>query len=129
MKRQAVVFAADVNSATFTTTHILATAALTGMLALVVAAWRLPAVMRLDQVAVGMLTFGATEVLRQAANMPALNDDGFKEFSANDCLAPAFTYVVLSVYADLRGPADARRYAQVRALATLIALAVNVITI
>jgi hypothetical protein len=116
------------NTSTFTTAHILATAALTGALALTVTAWLLPR-HPLDQLAVGLLSFGATALLRQAANMPALNDDGLKEFSANDCLAPAFTYVVLGVYADLRNPADPKRFALVRAAATLIALAVNVITI
>jgi hypothetical protein len=36
---------------------------------------------------------------------------------------------VLSLYADLRPPVDRRRFAQARALATIAAFAVNVITI
>ena len=39
------------------------------------------------------------------------------------------TFVMLGAYADLRVPADPRAYGQARALATLAALAVNVITI
>ena len=38
------------------------------------------------------------------------------------------TYIVLGGYADLRRPFDERRYRQVRALATVVSLAVNVIT-
>jgi hypothetical protein len=38
-------------------------------------------------------------------------------------------YLVLGGYADLRPPADPVRYKQLRALAGLICLAVNVITI
>lgn len=66
---------------------------------------------------------------RMSANMPQLNDDGLPGFSANDWAAPILTYVVLAGYADLRPPADPARYRQVRALATVIAVAVNVITI
>ncbi len=39
------------------------------------------------------------------------------------------TYLVLAGYGDLRAPKDPRRFAQVRALVGLVALAVNVITI
>ena len=60
---------------------------------------------------------------------PALNADYIKEFSANDWPAPMVTYVVLAGWADLRKPRDPARFGEVRALATLIALAVNVITI
>ncbi|MCW2940607.1 MAG: hypothetical protein JWN00_3592 [Actinomycetia bacterium] len=59
----------------------------------------------------------------------SLNDDGLHGFSANDWAAPLLTYLFLSLSADLRPPADLRRYAQTRALATLACLAVNVITI
>jgi len=47
----------------------------------------------------------------------------------HDWAAPVLVFVALSVYADLRAPADRRRYRQVRALCTLAALAVNVLTI
>jgi len=117
------------SSPIFTTAHITATAALCGLLALAAALAFLPRRDRVDQLAVGVLSFGATAVLRLAANMPQLNDDGIKEFSANDCLAPIATWVLLSVYADIRRPPDPAAFGRVRGIATLIALAVNVVTI
>lgn len=51
---------------------------------------------------VGVLSGLAVLVWRLSANMPALNDDGLPPFSANDWAAPVLTFVVLSVYADLR---------------------------
>ena len=61
--------------------------------------------------------------------MPQLNNDGIQGFSANDWLVPAIVFVVLSVYADLFPPADPRKFGHVRAAVTLVAFAVNVITI
>lgn len=114
---------------TFSATHIAATAGITGVLVLLAALWRLPRTEWLDIVAVGVLAAAAVFLWRLSANMPQLNDDGLPLFSANDWLAPVLTYVFLSAYADLRSPADTRRFRQVRALAFLIALVVNVVTI
>jgi hypothetical protein len=114
---------------TFGVGHIAVTAAITAALALAAAAWRLPRTMLVDQLAVAVLGFVAVLLWRWSANMPQLNDDGLPGFSANDWLAPVLTYVILSAYADLRAPADLRRFAQTCALATIAALAVNVITI
>jgi hypothetical protein len=61
--------------------------------------------------------------------MPPLNDDGLPGFSANDWAAPILTFAFLTIYTDLRTPPDPRRNHQARVLATLAALAVNVITI
>ena len=61
--------------------------------------------------------------------MPQLNRDGLSGYSANDWLAPVITFVVLSVYADLFPPSNERRFAQVRAAATITAFVVNVVTI
>jgi hypothetical protein len=114
---------------TFAVGHIAVTAAITAALALAAAVWRLPRTMLVDQLAVAVLSFAAVLLWRLSANMPQLNDDGLPGFSANDWLAPVLTYVALAVYADLRSPAEPRRFAQVRALATIAALAVNVLTI
>jgi hypothetical protein len=114
---------------TFGIAHILITAVITGGVALAVGLWRLPPARWLDILAVAVLSGAVVFLWRLSANMPQLNDDGLPGFSANDWAAPALTYVVLSGYADLRAPADPHRYCQVRALATLGALAVNVITI
>lgn len=113
----------------FSAGHILLTAAITAVLALAAGLWRLPRSAWLDALAVGVLAGAAVAVWRLAANMGTLNDDGLPGFSANDLAAPVAVFVAISVYADLRAPEDPRRFAQVRALATLIALAVNVITI
>lgn len=66
---------------------------------------------------------------RLSATVPPLNDDGLPGFCAIDWPAPVLTSVVLSVHADLRSPAESRRFAQTRTLATVAALAVNVLTI
>ena len=76
-----------------------------------------------------VLVGGTVYLWRASANMPQLNNDGIPGFSANDWLAPVVTFVVLSVYADLVPPVNQRRFAQVRAAATIAAFAVNVITI
>jgi hypothetical protein len=114
---------------TFGATHIALTAALTGVLALAAAAWRLPRTAWPDVVAIGVLSAAAVFLWRISANMPQLNSDGLPGFSANDWLAPAMTYLFLSAYADLRSPGDPRRYGQTRAIAVVISLVVNVVTI
>src|ERR1700736_645412 len=114
---------------TFTILHIVLTAALTGVVALIVGMWRLPRERWPDTIAAAVLAGAAVALWRLSANMPQLNDDGLPGFSANDWAAPVLTYLFLSLYADIRPPADPRRYAQTRALATLASLAVNVVTI
>jgi hypothetical protein len=113
----------------FGATHIALTAALTGVLALAAAAWRLPRTAWPDVVAIGVLSAAAVFLWRISANMPQLNSDGLPGFSANDWLAPVVTYFFLSAYADLRSPSDPRRYGQTRAIAVVISLVVNVVTI
>ena len=113
----------------FSAVHIAVTAGITAVLAFAVAIWRLPRDAWLDIAAVVVLSGVAVLLWRLSANMPALNDDGLPGFSANDWAAPVLTFVMLSVYADLRVPADPRRYRQARALATLAALVVNVLAI
>lgn len=112
----------------FSHAHIAVTAAVTGLLALAAAWWRL----RTDwagTVAIAVLSAASVYLWRASANMPQLNADGLPGLSANDWLAPAITYLFLGLYAQARPPADPRRYGQARALATIASLAVNVITI
>lgn len=66
---------------------------------------------------------------RKSANLPQLNTDGLRGFSADDWLAPVLAYVWLSLYRLLRTPRDPDRYGRTVAAATIIAFAVNVITI
>ncbi|MBI4901372.1 MAG: hypothetical protein HY829_12970 [Actinobacteria bacterium] len=113
----------------FSATHIALTALIAGVTAVAAAAWRLPRSQWRHLLAVGVLTAIAVFMWRISANMPQLNDDGLSPFSANDWAAPALTYIVLSVYADLVPPADPARYRQAKALTTILALLINVITI
>lgn len=114
---------------TFSTLHIVLTAALTGVVALIVGFWRLPRERWLDTLAAAVLAGAAVALWRLSANMPQLNDDGLPGFSANDWAAPAMTYLFLSGYRDVRPALDDRRYRQFRVLATLGSLVVNVVTI
>ncbi len=123
----AINLAAEAGS--FSAAHITLTATLTGVLALAAAAGRLPRSAWPDMVIVGVLSGAAVFLWRISANMPQLNSDGLPGFSANDWLAPVMTYVFLAAYADLRSPADPRRYGQVRTIAVVISLVVNVVTI
>lgn len=113
----------------FSAAHIGLTAILTAVIALAAAYWRLSRAAWPHILAVAVLSGAAVFLWRFSANMPQLNDDGLPGFSANDWAAPIATFVFLTVYADLRPPVDADRYRQARALATLAALTINVITI
>ncbi len=113
----------------FSTAHIGGTAALVGVLSLPLAYWllrpRTPINVTAPCVVVALATFGE----RLCANMTQLNNDGVPSLSANDLLAPALTYILLSIYADLFPPEDPLRFGRFRAAATGVALAVNVLTI
>ena len=119
-----------VTSSLFSTGHIALTGLVSGALAAAAALLWLKGERRLiDSLAIGGLTAAAVFLLRKSANVPQLNDDGLSGFSANDWLAPTVTWVVLGVYAALRPTLEPRRFEQSRAAATVIAFAVNVLTI
>jgi len=113
----------------FSAVHIAVTAGITAVLAAGGGVGSLPRRAWPDTLAVAVVSGAAVLLWRLSANLPALNDDGLPGFSANFWAAPVVVFVFLSVYADLRVPADRRRYQQVRAVGTLAALVVNVITI
>ena len=106
------------SSDVFTRAHIALTAGATGVI-----------VLGFTRFIVSLLAAAAVFLWRVSANMPQLNRDGLSGYAANDWLAPVVTYVVLSVYADLFPPESPRRFAQVRAAATVTVFVVNVITI
>ena len=85
--------------------------------------------MTLDAVAIGLLTAGGVFMLRKSANMPQLNSDGLQGFSANDVLAPTIVFVTLALYGAFRRPAGSRRFDQALAAASIVAFAINVVTI
>lgn len=122
-----IVLAAEI----FTTSHIAATALISGGGALLAALLINERSKRglADSIAIGVLTAAAVFLWRKSANLPQLNTDGLHGFSANDWLAPAVTYIWLGVYRHLRTPHDRGRYGKALAAATIISFAVNVITI
>lgn len=113
----------------FSHPHILLTAAITAVFTIPLAVWRLGRTAWVDGLGLGVAAGLSVWLWRTSANMPQLNDDGLPGFSANDWLAPVLTYVFLSLYAAARPPADRHRFRRTRALAVLVSLAVNVITI
>lgn len=121
-----IVMAADV----FTTTHIAATAAITAglTLATTLALTRRKAAL-LDALLVAVIAGAAVFLWRRSANMPQLNKDGLQGFSANDWLAPVIVFAALGVERALRHVAPDRRIDEARALAVIVALVVNVVTI
>jgi hypothetical protein len=119
-----------VGAETFSTGHIALTAAIAGVAAAILAAalLRSPAG-ALESIAIGLLTAIAVFLFRKSANMPQLNDDGLQGFSANDWLAPAMTFILISLYGSVRPNAGGRGFDQARAAATVAAFVVNVVTI
>jgi hypothetical protein len=87
-----------------------------------------PSVMVGDR-AVALVEAVGTFGWRLCANFPQLNRDGIPGFSANDLLAPVFTYVLLGILAAIWPPVDPVRYGRLRALLARVSLAVNVVTI
>lgn len=114
----------------FSHAHIATTAGTTAAICAALGIWRLAGRHRIAAgMVIGVLSGLAVYLWRASANMPQLNNDGISGYSANDWLAPVIVFVVLSIYADLIPPSDPRRFRQVRAAATIVAFAVNVITI
>ena len=122
----ATVMAAE----TFTTAHIVVTAAITGALALagaVLVTRRREALP--ESVLIGILAAVIVFLWRRSANMPQLNRDGLQGFSANDWLAPVAVWAALGVQKAFRRSGADRQLDQARALAVVVALVVNVVTI
>ncbi len=66
---------------------------------------------------------------RMAGNVAQLNDDPIPPFSPNDLLCPIVTYVLVSLYAAFRRPADTTQWERTRAWLTLVSFVVNVLFI
>jgi hypothetical protein len=64
---------------------------------------------------------------RLGANIPTLNDDPIPGVSPADVLSGPVAFVAVGVYTGLRGASE--RWASAQALAALVALVVNIITI
>ena len=116
-------------AAVFSPGHIALTAAITGVLGLLILRWRLRSLAVGESIVIALIVAVSVLMWRLSANMPQLNSDGLPGFSANDVLCPVVTYVVLGLYAATRPPTDTVRWAQARALVMLAALVVTVVTI
>lgn len=66
---------------------------------------------------------------REAGNVQVLNDDPIPVVSPNDVLCPVVTYVCLTTLNAFRNTASGAHWPRIRALLTLVSLAVNVVTI
>ena|SRR5215469_15367499 len=76
------------------------------------------------------VTVGLSILLwREAGNVAALNDDPIPLMSPNDVLCPVLTYVSLGVLAGFRPNIAGPQWPRMRAVLTLLSLAVNIATI
>ena len=81
----------------------------------------------MDAIAIGLAAGLGVLLWRLGANMPALNDDPIPGVSPADVLSGPVAFVAVGVYTGLRG--DSERWASAQALAVLVALVVNIVTI
>jgi hypothetical protein len=115
----------------------LVTAVLTVLLAGVVAALRRsnPAAVIagarsrqvIDLLLIGLAAGLGVLLWRLGANIPALNDDPIPGISPADVLSGPVAFVAVGVYIGLRGGSE--RWRATQALAVIVALLVNIITI
>jgi hypothetical protein len=120
------IAAADV----FSSTHIALTALVCGIAAALLSYFVLGRRSVVVECAViGILTAASVFLWRKSANMPQLNRDGLREFSANDWLAPVVTSVFLGVYGAMRHGGEDRAFARARAVAVIAVLVINVVAI
>lgn len=82
-----------------------------------------------DVVGVGVAAGLGVLLWRLGANVPTLNDDPIPGVSPADVLSGPLAYVAVGIYVRLRGVGASERLAIAPAVAALVALAVNIITI
>ena len=109
--------------------RIALTAVIAAGLGFVVLRWRFKE-LPIRQTAFAALVVGLSVLAwRLSANVPQFNDDPIALLSPNDWLCPMITYVCLGLYTAFHPPTDPARWAQVRALLTIVAFVVNVLVI
>lgn len=82
-----------------------------------------------DRVGVGLAAGLGVLLWRLGANVPTLNDDPIPGVSPADVLSGPLAYVATGVYIRLRGVGASERLAVAPAVAALVALIVNIVTI
>ncbi len=80
-----------------------------------------------DALVIGIAAGLGVLLWRLGANIPALNDDPIPGVSPADVLSGPVAFVAVGVYTGLRGASE--RWASAQALAVLVALVVNIVTI
>jgi hypothetical protein len=80
-----------------------------------------------DLLMIGLAAGLGVLLWRLGANIPALNDDPIPGVSPADVLSGPVAFVAVGVYIGLRS--DSYRWASAQALAAVIALVVNIVTI
>ena len=81
----------------------------------------------LDALLIGLAAGLGVLLWRLGANVPTLNDDPIPGVSPADVLSAPVAFVASGVYTGLRGASE--RWAAAQALAALVALVVNIVTI
>jgi hypothetical protein len=81
----------------------------------------------LDALAIGLAAGLGVLLWRLGANIPTLNDDPIPGVSPADALSGPVAFIAVAVYTGLRGASE--RWAAAQALAALVALVVNIVTI
>jgi hypothetical protein len=114
----------------FSSSHIALTALICGAVAALLSYFALGrGPVTVECLVIGILVVASVFLWRRSANMPQLNRDGLREFSANDWLAPVVAFVFLSVYGAVRRDGEDQAFARAKALAVIGVLVVNVIAI
>jgi hypothetical protein len=80
-----------------------------------------------DVLMIGLAAGLGVFLWRLGANVPTLNDDPIPGVSPADVLSGLVAYVAVGVYIGLRSASE--RWVSAQALAALVALAINIITI
>ena len=81
----------------------------------------------LDVLVIGLAAGLGVLLWRLGANIPTLNDDPIPGVSPADALSGPVAFIAVAVYTGLRGASE--RWAAAQALAALVALVVNIVTI
>jgi hypothetical protein len=82
-----------------------------------------------DLIGVGVAAGLGVLLWRLGANVPTLNDDPIPGVSPADVLSGPLAYVAAGVYVRLRGAGASERLAVAPAVAALVAVIVNIVTI
>jgi hypothetical protein len=81
----------------------------------------------LDALVIGLAAGFGVLLWRLGANIPTLNDDPIPGVSSADVLSGPVAFIAVGVYTGLRGASE--RWASAQALAAVVALVVNIVTI